>query len=161
MAILDEFPIWAVYVGTVALVLVAAEIGFRIGLWRQRRDPSQEKNPVGGAVVGGLLGLMAFLLAFSIGIVIGQQNGRKEMVVTDANAIGTAYLRAGFLGALDQASTRELLREYVEVRLAAAADLALADSALSRSEEIHGQLWSIVEGNVGGGKRVGHHGPLC
>jgi hypothetical protein len=40
------------------------------------------------------------------------------------------------------------LREYVEVRLAAAADPALLESAVTRSEEIHGELWSIVEGNV-------------
>ena len=75
-----------------------------------------------GAVVGGMLGLMAFLLAFSIGIVIGQHNGRKKMIVTEANAVGTAYLRAGFLDEPDRTSSRDLLREYVEVRLAAAAD---------------------------------------
>ena len=148
MVILDRFPIWAVYLGTVALVLVAAEIGFRIGIWLQHRDPSSGKTQMTGAVVGGMLGLMAFLLAFSIGIVIGQHNGRKAMVVTEANAVGTAYLRAGFLDEPDRTSSRDLLREYVEVRLAAAADLTLLESALTRSEEIHGQLWSIVEGNV-------------
>jgi hypothetical protein len=99
-----------------------------------------------------MLGLMAFLLAFSLGIVIGQHNGRKAMVVTEANALGTAYLRSGFLGEPDRASSRDLLREYVEVRLAAAADLTLFDSALTRSEEIHGELWSIVEDNVSRGQ---------
>jgi hypothetical protein len=149
MVILDRFPIWAVYVGTVAVVLVAAEIGFRIGTWLQRREPDSGKAPVAGTVVGGMLGLMAFLLAFSIGIVINQHNGRKAMVVTEANAVGTAYLRAGFLGEPDRTSSRDLLREYVEVRLAAAADPeALLESAMTRSEEIHGELWSIVEEQV-------------
>ena len=148
MIILDRFPLWAVYLGTVVAVLVAAEIGFRIGIWLQRRDPDSGKTPMTGAVVGGMLGLMAFLLAFSIGIVINQHNGRKEMVVTEANAVGTAYLRAGFLGEPDRTSTRDLLREYVDVRLAAAADPALFESTLARSEEIHGELWSIVEDMV-------------
>ena len=148
MVILDQFPIWVVFLATVAVVLVAAEVGFRIGMWRQRRDPDSGKTPMTGAVVGGVLGLMAFLLAFSIGIVIGQQNGRKTMVITEANAVGTAYLRAGFLGEPDQTSSRELLREYVEVRLAAAADPTLLESTVKRSEEIHAQLWSIVEDNV-------------
>jgi hypothetical protein len=152
MVILDEFPIWAVYLGTVAVVLVAAEIGFRIGLWLQRRDPSSPKTTMTGAVVGGMLGLMAFLLAFSIGIVINQHNGRKAIVVTEANAVGTAYLRAGFLGEPDRNTSRDILREYVEVRLAAAADPALFDSARMRSEEIHGELWSIVEDNVRQGR---------
>ena len=64
MVILDRFPIWAVYLGTVALVLVAAEIGFRIGIWLQRRDPESEKTPMTGVVVGGTLGLMAFLFGW-------------------------------------------------------------------------------------------------
>jgi hypothetical protein len=151
MAILDRFPIWAVYLATVVVVLVAAEIGFRIGIWLQRRDPSG-KTPMTGAVVGGMLGLMAFLLAFCIGIVINQHNGRKAMVVTEANAVGTAYLRAAFLGEPDRTLVRDLLRVYVEVRLAAAADAALLESTVTRSEEIHGELWSIVEDNVGLGQ---------
>jgi hypothetical protein len=152
MIILDMFPLWAVYVVTVILVLVAAEIGFRLGLWLQRRDPDSRKAPVSGTVVGGMLGLMAFLLAFTIGIVINQHNGRKAMVVTEANAVGTAYLRAGFLDEPDQMSVRDLLREYVEVRLAAADDAALLESSLERSEEIHGALWSIVEDTVRQGR---------
>ena len=153
MIILDTFPIWAVFLGTVVVVLIAAEIGFRIGLWLQRRDPDSGKTAMTGAVVGGMLGLMAFLMAFSIGIVIGQHNGRREMVVTEANAVGTAYLRAGFLDEPDLTSSRDLLQEYVEVRLAAAADPeALLESSIIRSEEIHGQLWSIVEDNVRQGK---------
>jgi hypothetical protein len=42
-----------------------------------------------------------------------------------APGFGTAYLRAGFLDEPDRTSTRSLLREYVEVRLAAAADPTL------------------------------------
>ncbi len=151
MVILDQSPLWVVYLVTVVVVLVSAEVGFHIGIWLQRRDPSK-KTPMTGAVVGGMLGLMAFLLAFCIGIVINQHNGRKAMVVTEANAVGTAYLRAGFLGEPDRTSTRDLLRDYVEVRLAAAADESLLESVLTRSEEIHADLWSIVEDNVNQGQ---------
>jgi len=145
MELLDRFPLWAVYIGTVIAVLLAAEIGFRIGMWAKRRDSASKKPGMAGAVVGGMLGLMAFLLAFCIGIVINQHNGRKAMVVTEANAVGTAYLRAGFLNESDQSLTRDLLKEYVEIRLVAAADPTLIDSTLSRSEEIHIQLWSQIE----------------
>ena len=55
MVILDMFPIWAVYVGTVVLVLVAAEIGFRIGIWLQRRNPASGEIRVTGTMVGGML----------------------------------------------------------------------------------------------------------
>ncbi len=152
MVLLDNIPIWAVYLGTVVVVLVAAEIGYRIGIWLQHRDPSSEGTPMTGTVVGGMLGLVAFLMAFSIGIVINQHNGRKAMVVTEANAVGTAFLRAGFLDGSDLTTSRNLLQEYVEVRLAAASDLTQLESAITRSEEIHIQLWSIVEDNVRQGK---------
>jgi len=148
MILLDQSPLWVVYVVTVVLALVFAEIGFRLGLWLRRRDPDSGRTAISGAVVGGMLGLMAFLLAFCIGIVINQHNGRKAMVVTEANAIGTAYLRAGFLGESDRDLSRNLLREYVEIRLAAAADESVLESTLTRSEEIHGELWSIMEDNV-------------
>ena len=145
MEILDQFSLMWVYIGTVVLVMVAAEIGFQVGRWLQRRDPDSGKALLTGPVVGGMLGLMAFLLGFCISIVIGQHNGRKSMVVTEANAIGTAYLRADFLDQADRDATRDLLRDYVEIRLSAASDPTQYESAVSRSEEIHGQLWSIVK----------------
>ena len=119
------------------MVLVAAEIGFRIGIWLKRRDPTSEGPPMTGAMVGRMLGLMGFLMAFSIGIVINQQNGRKAMIVTEANAVGTAYLRAGFLDESDMSTSRLLLQEYVEVRLAIASDPTQFEFVKTRSEEIH------------------------
>jgi hypothetical protein len=148
MILLDQSRLWAVYVATVVLALVFAEIGFRLGLWLQRRDPDSGRTAISCTVVGGMLGLMAFLLAFCIGIVINQHNGRKAMVVEEANAVGTAYLRAGFLGESDRDLSRNLLREYVEIRLDAAADESVLEATLTRSEEIHGELWSIMEDNV-------------
>jgi hypothetical protein len=148
MVIVDALPLWAVYTLTVVLVLVAAEIGFRIGVAMKRRDPTWGTSSMRGSVVGGLLGLMAFLMAFSIGIVINQQSTRRDMVVTEANAIGTAWLRAGFLSDPDRSKTRDLLKEYVEVRLAAVADPSQLAAAVTRSEEIQSELWAIVEDNV-------------
>ena len=148
MILLDQSPLWVVYVVTVVLALVFAEIGFRLALLLQRRDPASSTTAISGTVVGGMLGHMAFLLAFCIGIVINQHNGRKAMVVEEANAVGTAYLRAGFLGESDRDLSRNLLREYVEIRLAVAADESVLESTLTRSEEIHGELWSIVEDTV-------------
>jgi hypothetical protein len=152
MFILDALPMWAVFLVTLALVLIAAEIGYRIGIWLQQRNDSSGQTPITGAMVGGLLGLMAFLLAFSIGIVINQHNARREMVVTEANAVGTAYLRVGFLDEPDRTRSRDLLTEYVEDRLIAVEDPTQLETMVARSEEIHGELWSIMEDNVRLGK---------
>lgn len=77
MSWFDNLPIWAVYIVTVAVVFLAAEAGFRIGIWRQQRDPASKGASMTGTVVGGMLGLLAYLMAFSIGIVIGKQNDPK------------------------------------------------------------------------------------
>ena len=148
MTVLDNFPIWAVYVGLVVIVLIAAEVGFRVGIWMQDRSDKPGEGKMTGAVVGGMLGLMAFMMAFTIGIVINQHGERKAMVVEEANAIGTAWLRAGLTEEPDLSAVRPLLREYTEIRIAAAKDPSLLDATATRSEEIHNQLWAIMEENV-------------
>lgn len=148
MTLLDNFPIWAVYVGLVVIVVVAAEVGFRVGIWMQDRSDKPGEGKMTGAVVGGMLGLMAFMMAFTIGIVINQQGDRKAMVVEEANAIGTAWLRAGFLEEPDLSAVRPLLVEYTEIRIAAANDPSQFDTVVTRSEEIHNDLWAIMEDNV-------------
>ncbi len=146
MSMLDRIPIWVIYLFTVGLVLLVTEIGFRLGLRLQRRDPSSLKGSVTAAVVAGLLGLLGFLLAFSIGIAVDHYDTRRQLVITDANAIESSYLEAGFLEEPERTAVRDLLREYVDLRLAAldAAQLAL-EEAVGRSEEIHSELWSILE----------------
>ena len=151
MVVVDNLPIWVVYVGMVVVALLAAEVGFRFGLWLQDRSDKPGESKMTGAVVGGMLGLMAFLMAFTIGIVIDQQGNRRAMVVEEANAIGTAWLRAGFLDESGTAVVRPLLQEYTEIRIAAAGDLSLYDAVVTRSEAIHNELWAIMEESVAGG----------
>ncbi len=153
MVIMDKFSLLEAYLITVGLFLLMSEIGFLLGRWRYRRNPEEQRGPIMGTVVGSLLGLMAFLLAFTIGIVINQQDGRKAMVVMEANAIGTSYLRADFLNDVDRDATRELLKEYTEVRLSAT-DPAYLERAIVRSEEIHGELWEIVVENLEEGEEL-------
>jgi hypothetical protein len=148
MSMLDRVPIWAIYLFTVVLVLLVTEIGFRLGVWLRRRDPSFLQGSMPVAEVAGLLGLLGFLLAFSIGIAVNHFDTRRGLVVADANAIGTSYLRTGFLGEPDRTNARDLLREYVDLRLTAL-DAARLEDARRRSEEIHNQLWLIVEGQAG------------
>lgn len=150
MELLDQLPIWGVYILTVIVLLIAVEVGFRLGIRQLDRYPDGKDSRMTATVAGGMLGLMAFLMAFSIGIVINQHNSRKEMVVTEANAIGTAWLRAGFLAETDAAAARELLREYAQIRLDAAnaGDADLTQRVLTRSEEIHNELWTALESNV-------------
>ena len=97
-------------------------------------------------LVGSILALQAFLLAVTIGMASDRFDARRGIVLAEANSIGTTYLRAGYLP--DPASTqiRELLREYVPIRIVPTevkpVDLA-AD--IQRSQQILGELWAISE----------------
>jgi hypothetical protein len=148
MEYLDLLPIWVFFVGMVVIVLVATEIGFRVGIRLQDRNFNPGDSRITGSVVGGMLGLVGFLMAFSIGITIGHHSERKSMVIAEANAIGVAWLRAGFLDEPDSLMLRKHLREYAEVRLDAANEVIDLPTALSRSEKIHGKMWTIIERNV-------------
>jgi hypothetical protein len=109
----------------------------------QKRWPDQSEASV-GIMVGAALALLGFLLAFVTSIAMGNFNQRRQLVVLEANAIGTTYLRAGYLADPYRTESRELLREYVDLRLKAL-DRADTASAIARSEQIHDELWLLAE----------------
>ena len=67
-------------------------------------------------MVGAMLGLLAFILAFTFGLVAARFDTRRQVLLDEANAIGTTYLRAGMLPEQGE-KIRALLRDYVSVRL--------------------------------------------
>jgi hypothetical protein len=141
---LDIIPIYWVFPLTVLLGLVAAEIGFRIGLWWKKRYV-KEGDPSVGAMVGASFALLAFLLAFLIGAAGDRFNSRRLLVVQDANAIGTTELRARYLPEPYSSQSRALLKEYTEVRIPGAVYTTVPEIA-RRSEEIQNELWQqLVE----------------
>ncbi len=86
---LDILPIWSVYILTVFVLFLAVEAGFRLGKRVQKRWPDQADAGV-GTVVGAALALLGFLLAFVTNIAIRNFNDRRQLVVSEANAISTA-----------------------------------------------------------------------
>jgi len=141
---LDILPLWALYLVIVLAGLLAVEIGFWLGRWWQQRSP-QEKEGTTGAMVGATLGLLAFLLVFLTGIAVNRFDNRRQLVITEANAIGTTFLRAGYLEEPYRTDIRQFLREYVATRLAPVKDSSKLAAAIVRSEEIQTELWSRAE----------------
>lgn len=153
MEILDIIPVWLLFIGMVIMSLAAAEVGFRIGIRLQDRGANPGDTRMTGTVVGGMLGLVGFLMAFSIGIAIGNHGERKGMVVTEANAISVAWHRAGFLEPGDTKTLRKLLHDYAQVRLDAANQVITLPVAIERSEKAHDEMWRIIERNVNQGRQ--------
>src|SRR5690348_10734501 len=93
---LDHLPLWGLFGATVAVVLLSIEGGYRLGQSRRRRSEDEKEGPV-GAIVGATLGLLGFILAFTFGLAASRFDARRQIVVEEANDIGTTYLRAGLL----------------------------------------------------------------
>lgn len=141
--LLDPLPIVGVFVLFAVLGLAAYEIGFRVGSWWQERTPDEKEGPT-SMLVGSLLALLAFLLAVTMGMASDRFDTRRALVLDEANAIGTTYLRAGYLPQPAADESRELLREYAPLRVNVT-DRAQLQANLERSEEILADLWTIAE----------------
>ncbi len=136
---LDQLPIWALSILLFSANLLFAEGGFRIGSLRATRA-AKEGDATVGTIVSAELGLLAFLLAFSFGIVASRFDARRHMVIDEANAIGTTFLRAATLPESQIASVRRLLRTYTDVRTGITG--VPIDQVVRRSEEIQQHLWT-------------------
>jgi hypothetical protein len=144
--LLDPVPIIGVFLGFALVALLTYEGGYRIGRWWQARSPEESEGPT-GVLVGSILALLAFLLAVTMGMASDRFDTRRAIVLDEANSIGTTYLRAGYLPEPYQEDIRNLLREYVPLRIASS-DLVELQAAYARSEEILDQLWTETESLV-------------
>jgi hypothetical protein len=141
--LLDPVSIPGVFLVIALVLLVTFEVGYRVGRWYQTRTPEETAGPT-GALVGSLLALLAFLLAITMGMASERFDARRALVIEEANAIGTTYLRAGYLPAPAGEASRALLREYAPLRVNVDNRQQLGAN-FARSEEIHAELWAIAE----------------
>jgi hypothetical protein len=139
---IDVLPLWALFVSILIVVLLSVECGYRLGRYRRSRHEEEKEAPL-GTMVGATLGLLAFFLAFTFGLAATRFDTRRQLLLDEANAIGTTYLRAGMLPEQGQ-QVRDLLREYVTARLEAVQPGKLAEG-IRRSEDIQQKVWTEAE----------------
>ena len=129
-----------------ALVLAACEIGRRLGLARQGEPDSLRTLMTG--IGGAVLGLLGLLLGFSLSMAISRWDDRRNIIIQEANAIGTLSLRAGLLEEPLRAQLRGALHTYTQARIVLGGSRDRPDvlrEALNESGDLHIVMWSIVE----------------
>ncbi|MGH7674674.1 MAG: hypothetical protein ACREMV_05320, partial [Gemmatimonadales bacterium] len=125
-------------------MLLFLELGRRLAVVRRATSPDGGGQGL-GAVEGAMFGLMGLLLAFTFSGAAGRFDARRHLIVEEANAIGTAYLRLDLLPPAAQPALRELFRRYVDTRRAAdraLPDLPAAQAELDRAAALQGEIWS-------------------
>ena len=149
---IDDIPLWLLFLGTILLVVGTIELGYLLGKAARRRTADEKESPV-SAITGTVLALLAFILAFTFGIVADRYDARRELVREQADAIRTAYLSADFLPQPGRDESKDLLHVYVATLVQAASSGHLANNPdqIEEMQIIQSQLWDIAAANVQAG----------
>ena len=138
--------------GVVLVILVsmslAALAGYgvrRLEIRRAQRRDEEVEHSQESYLVGSILGLLALLLAFSFSMALDRYEERRHLVVQEANAIGTAYLRSQLLDEPHRSRLSQLLVDYTDNRI------YLADAArehntrlLAVNDQLLTEIWAAV-----------------
>lgn len=138
---------WA-FTALIALFLLGvAEVGYRLGLPLHTTRDEARKSQIGG-VQGAVLGLLGLLLGFTFSMGLNRYETRRDLVLKEANVIGTTWLRAGLLPVAHRAPVRELLRRYTDLRIELqqqSFDHAKVAEELRQGASIENELWKHAE----------------
>jgi len=140
--IVTSLPPSIFFILFVIFCVLFAEAGSLIARKRVKAGVVEPEAPVGTAV-GAMLGLLAFMLGFTFSLTASRFSTRKELVIKQANAIGTCYVRASMIPPKQKTEVRKLLHEYVELLLNI--DYASPEhiaEVTARTAKIHVMLWN-------------------
>jgi hypothetical protein len=147
MSWLEAAPLPVLGVLILVLLLLGVEAGYRGQRWLGRRDHDGRPTDGQNHLLSAVLGLLALLLGFTFSLALNRYDVRRELVVQEANAIGTTWLRTQLLEEPNRAAMSGLLRTYVDARIVwSMSDGKSAD--LGPTDRLQQQLWSATGATI-------------
>jgi hypothetical protein len=138
-------------VGTlVGLLLSATEIGFRRGRAARAELEDSAKSHY-WTLQAGVMGLLALLLAFTFSMAVSRYETRKQLLIDETNAIGSAYSRSRMLPEPYRGESAKLIDKYVACRLHDYSEVLDEKGVAAANlicDSLQNQLWSQAEGAV-------------
>jgi hypothetical protein len=128
-----------------SLMIGATAAGLLVGHRMQESKDSVSESF--GVLQGALLGFMALILAFGLSLAVGRYQDRRANVVTDANAIGTTYLRAQTLPEPMRSQSLPLIVRYTDAELALShvvPDSAGAKRVIAEGSALQRPMWRLA-----------------
>ena len=124
-------------------MLTLLEVGRRIGSRRLANDPEGARAGT-GAVDGAVFALLGLLIAFTFSGAASRFDLRRNLLVEETNAIGTAWLRLDLLPISAQPAIRESFRQYVDTRLKVyrQTNIDAAQVELDKATVLQGKIWN-------------------
>ena len=136
---------WALALIIFAVVAAVTACGVELGR-RLRAEHETLREPF-VVIQGALLGVVGLILAFGLSLAVGRYEDRRAAVVSDANAIGTTYLRAQLLAEPGRTTSLALLRRYAELADNLSMEVPASD-AMSRTvaaqDVVQRRLWGLA-----------------
>jgi hypothetical protein len=129
-----------------ASILVVLEAGRRIGARRLAAEGEVAAKGL-GALEGAVFALLGLMIAFCFSGALARFDARRHLVVQEANAIGTAWLRSALLPPEAQPKARELFRRYLDSRIETyrkVPDMAAVRQELARSAGLQQEIWQLA-----------------
>jgi hypothetical protein len=140
--LLDAFPIWVTAVLIAILLLGACEAGYQVA--RRRGDVEKADE---GHVLSAMLALLGLLVGFTFSIVVSRHEQRRLLVVDEAKAIETEYLRTQMMPEPYRSRLAEMLRRYADARIAigsAGEDRVVAVRGYALTDSLKREMWVTV-----------------
>lgn len=138
----------ALFFAVFFLLLVVLEAGFRLGQATEaKRDEVRHEQLVGTR--DGIFVLLSLLLGFTLALAVPRADLRHQLMVDEANSIGTTALRAEVLLEPYRANVGSILRQYVDARLRffdAGTDEEKINQAQDQTKQLQQQLWQQAVG---------------
>lgn len=106
---------WELALIILAVIGTATFAGFVLG--RYLREHSEKLREPFGVLQAALLGVVGLILAFGLALAVGRYEDRRAATVTEANAIGTTYLRAQLIAEPARSKSLDLLRRYTTLAI--------------------------------------------
>ena len=128
-------------------MLLCLETGLRMGLRRRAENTKDGAGPGFVALGGAIFALLGLLVAFSFSGAASRFETKRHLIVEEANAIGTAYLRIDLLPGASQPALREKFRQYLDARLAVyekLPDMQAANVEMSRATALQREVWELA-----------------
>lgn len=125
-------------------MLVFLEAGWQWARSVKKQDPDGFAQGI-GAFEGAIYGLMGLLVAFTFSGAATRFEDRRHLIVEEANAIGTAYLRLDLLPASSQPELRDLFRHYVDSRITVMGRIEDKDVTriqMAKEQTLQNEIWS-------------------
>jgi len=139
---IDSLSIFIILALIFGAILLMFEFGYQLA---QLFLPNKINKTI-SPMATGLASLLAFILAITFSMAAAKNGDRKQLVLREANAVSTAFLRTGLLNEPYRSQSRALIKEYATIRVVEEQSerKAKVNQVIMTSERIQRDLWKLA-----------------